>query len=62
MYAAFSMTPVSVTAPIVAGYPLVTALISARVLPDDALTARKVAGAAITVAAIAFLVASTIGA
>lgn len=58
MYAAFSMAPVSVIAPIIAAYPLITTLVSALVLREDALTARKAAGAAITVAAIVYLVAS----
>lgn len=58
MYVAFSRAPVSVVAPIVASYPLFTALVSAFVLHDDRLTARKAAGAAITVAAIVYLVAS----
>ena len=62
MYAAFTMAPVSVVAPIVATYPLITTLASALVLRDDALTARKAAGAAITVAAIVYLVASRTGA
>jgi drug/metabolite transporter (DMT)-like permease len=57
MYAAFSMAPVSIIAPIVAAYPLITALISTLVLHDDRLTTRKAAGAAITVASIAYLVA-----
>jgi len=61
MYAAFTMAPVSVVAPIVATYPLITTLVSALVLRQDALTARKAAGAAITVAAIVYLVASRSG-
>ena len=61
MYAAFTMAPVSVVAPIVATYPLITTLASALVLREDALTARKAAGAAITVAAIVYLVASGTG-
>jgi drug/metabolite transporter (DMT)-like permease len=61
MYAAFSIAPVSVMAPIVAAYPLVTTLVSAFVLHDDALTVRKAAGAAMTVAAIVYLVASWTG-
>ena len=60
MYAAFIMAPVAVVAPIVATYPLITTLVSALVLREDALTARKAAGAAITVAAIVYLVASRI--
>ena len=62
MYAALSMAPVSIVAPIVAAYPLITSVISALVLHDDALTACKTAGAAITVAAILYLVASSTGA
>jgi len=62
MYAAFSIAPVAVIAPIVAAYPLVTTLVSAFVLHDDALTVRKAAGAAMTVAAIVYLVASWTGA
>jgi drug/metabolite transporter (DMT)-like permease len=58
MYAAFTTAPVSVIAPIVAAYPLVTTLVSAAVLHEDRLTARKALGAAITVAAIVYLVAS----
>lgn len=58
MYAAFSMAPVSIVAPIVAAYPLVTTLVSAAVLHEDRLTTRKALGAAITVAAIVYLVAS----
>lgn len=62
MYSALNMAPVSIVAPIVAAYPLVTTLLSAVVLHDDALTWRKAAGAALTVAAIVYLVASITGA
>jgi drug/metabolite transporter (DMT)-like permease len=62
MYAALSKAPVAVIAPIVASYPLVTALVSAAVLRKEALTVRAMAGAVITVAAIVYLVASGAGA
>jgi drug/metabolite transporter (DMT)-like permease len=58
MYAALSVAPVSLVAPLVATYPLVTALVSAAELRDEVLTARIMAGAAITVAAVVYLVAS----
>jgi drug/metabolite transporter (DMT)-like permease len=58
MYGAFNMAPVSIVAPIVAAYPLVTTLVSAAVLHEDRLTMRKAAGATITVAAIVYLVVS----
>lgn len=58
MYAALSTAPVALVAPLVATYPLVTVMVSAAVLRDEALSARTVAGAAITVAAIVYLVAS----
>ena len=59
MYAALSMAPVAMVAPVVASYPLITALVSAAVLREEALTARRVAGAGITAAAIIYLVAAT---
>jgi drug/metabolite transporter (DMT)-like permease len=55
MYAALSAAPVSLVAPIVAGYPLVTVLASAM-LREEPLNARVIAGAALVVAAIAYLV------
>ena len=55
MYAALSAAPVSLVAPIVASYPLVTVIASA-VLREEPLNARVVAGAALVVAAIAYLV------
>jgi drug/metabolite transporter (DMT)-like permease len=58
MYAALSMAAVSTVAPIVAAYPLVTALASALVLRGEMLTMRIIIGAAVTVAAIVYLVAS----
>jgi uncharacterized membrane protein len=57
MYTALTLAPVSLVAPIVATYPLVTTLVSAAVLRDEVLTARVMAGAAITIAAIVYLVA-----
>jgi drug/metabolite transporter (DMT)-like permease len=62
MYAALSLAPVWTVAPIVAAYPLVTAIVSAAALPDEKLSLRAVAGAAITVAAVAYLVVSHSGA
>lgn len=58
MYGALSIAPVSLVAPVVATYPLITALLSAVVLREEAVTRRMVAGATITVLAIAYLVAS----
>ena len=57
MYAALSAAPVSLVAPTVASYPLVTVLGSALVLREEPLNARIVAGALLVVAAIAYLVA-----
>ena len=58
MYAALSMAPVSMVAPVVATYPLITALVSAAVLREEALTPRAAAGALITVAGVIYLVTS----
>ena len=58
MYVALSMAPVSLIAPVIATYPLVTAIASAVVLREEPLTARMVAGAIITVAAIVYLIVS----
>jgi drug/metabolite transporter (DMT)-like permease len=58
LYTALTMAPVSTVAPLVATYPLVTALVSALVLHDEAITARVVAGAGVTVAAVAYMVAA----
>jgi len=62
MYAALNIAPVSLVAPMVATYPLATALVSAAVLRGEPLTRRMVAGASITVLAIVYLVASRTGA
>jgi drug/metabolite transporter (DMT)-like permease len=57
MYAALASAPVGLVAPIVASHPLVTLLVSALVLREERLSPRGVAGAVITVGAIAWLVA-----
>jgi drug/metabolite transporter (DMT)-like permease len=62
MYGALSVAPVSLVAPIVATYPLVTVLASAVVLREERVTPRMAAGAAITVLAMIYLVASKPGA
>ena len=62
MYVALNSAPVSLVAPIVASYPLVTALVSALVLRDEAVSLNKGAGAVVTVLAIVYLVASNGGA
>ena len=61
MYGALTLAPVSLVAPIVAAYPVVTALASAAVLRDEPIDARVLAGGALTVAAIVYLVAATAG-
>ena len=58
MYAALSGAPVWMVAPVVAAYPLVTAIMSAAVLREETLSIQTVSGAALTVAAIAYLVGS----
>ena len=58
MYAALTKAPVAIVAPIVAAYPLVTALASAFVLREEPVRMQALIGAAITVAAIGYLVAS----
>ena len=55
MYAALARAPVSAVAPIIAAYPLITVLGSALFLRSEPLNRRIVAGAIITVAAIAWL-------
>ena len=57
MYVALSRAPVSLVAPVVAAYPLVTVLLSAVFLRDEPLNLRVVLGTLITVAAVAYLVA-----
>jgi drug/metabolite transporter (DMT)-like permease len=55
MYAALARAPVSAVAPIIAAYPLITVLGSALFLRSEPLNRRIVAGAIITVAAVAWL-------
>ena len=55
MYAALSQAPVSTVAPVIAAYPLVTVLGSTLFLRAEPLNRRIIAGAVITVAAIAWL-------
>lgn len=62
MYGALNLEPVSLVAPAVPTYPLVTALASALVLHEEPVTLRMMAGATITVLAIVYLVASSTGA
>jgi len=57
MYGALQRAPVSFVAPVVATYPLITALVSAGVLREEPVTRRMVAGATMTVLAVACLVA-----
>jgi drug/metabolite transporter (DMT)-like permease len=57
MYIALSQAPVSLVAPVVAAYPLVTVLLSAILLRDEPLNLRVVLGTLVTVAAVAYLVA-----
>lgn len=55
MYSALAIAPVSTVAPVIAAYPLVTALVSALFLRGETLNARIIGGAMITVTAIAWL-------
>jgi len=57
MYAALSKAPVALVAPIVATYPLTTALASALLLREERVTLRLVVGACIAVASSVTLVA-----
>ncbi len=58
MYFALSMAPVWVVAPIVASYPLLTALFGAALLHDEKLPASALAGAGLTIAAVVYLLVS----
>jgi len=62
MYAALNTAPVWTVAPIVASYPLITAVLGAAVLHDEKFSLQAAAGAAITVTAIVYLVRSHTGA
>jgi len=57
MYAALSEAPVALVAPIVATYPLTTALAGALLLREERVTLRMVVGACIAVASSVTLVA-----
>jgi drug/metabolite transporter (DMT)-like permease len=59
MYAALNAAPVSLVAPVVATNPLITALVSALVLREEALSLRMAAGVGVTVLAVIYLVRST---
>src|SRR2546423_1070456 len=56
MYAALAAAPVSLVAPIIAGYPLVTVLLGAALLREERLNVRVISGAMLVAAAIAYLV------
>ena len=56
MYAALAAAPVSLVAPVIAGYPLVTVLLGAALLREERLNARVISGAMLVAAAIAYLV------
>jgi drug/metabolite transporter (DMT)-like permease len=58
MYAALSMAPVWTVAPVVASYPLITAILGAVLLRDEKFSWRAATGAIVTVAAIVYLVGS----
>jgi drug/metabolite transporter (DMT)-like permease len=55
-YGALNIAPVSLVAPIVASYPLVTAAASALVLREEALSVRIALGAIVTVLSVIYLV------
>ncbi len=61
MYAALAVGPVWIVAPVVAAYPLVTALVGAALLRDERLTLNVAIGTVATVAAVAFLVGARPG-
>lgn len=56
MFAALNSGSVALIAPIVATYPLVTLFLGAFVLEDETVNARKVGGAVLAIASIAYLV------
>lgn len=58
MYAALAVAPVWTVVPIVASYPLITAIVGTAVLADEKLSLQVVVGASITVAAVVYLVSS----
>ena len=58
MYLALSAAPVSLIAPVVAGYPLITVVLGCALLREERLTVRMASGALLIAAAIAYLVAA----
>ena len=62
MYGALGIAPVSLVAPVVATYPLVTALLSALLLREEVLTLRMLAGAATMLLAVVYLTLTPTGA
>jgi drug/metabolite transporter (DMT)-like permease len=56
MYGALRGAPVSYVAPIIATYPLVTVLLSALLFKDERIGPRVLAGSAIVVASVVYLV------
>ena len=62
MYGALGIAPVSSVAPVVATYPLVTVLLSAVLLREEALTLRMLTGAATMVLGVVYLTLSNTGA
>lgn len=61
MYSALNGAPVSLVAPIVATYPLVTALVSTLLLREEKATSRLLLGAGIMVLAVIWLVSAPRG-
>ncbi len=59
MYVALSMAPVWVVAPIIASYPLLTAVIGTAVLHDEKVSLHGAAGAVLTIASIVYLLLSS---
>ena len=59
MYVALSMAPVWVVAPIIASYPLLTAVIGTAVLHDEKVSLHGTAGAVLTIASIVYLLLSS---
>lgn len=59
MYFALSMAPVWVVAPIIASYPLLTAIIGTAVLHDEKVSLHGAAGAVLTIASIVYLLLSS---
>jgi uncharacterized membrane protein len=57
MYSALAVAPVSTVAPVIAAYPLVTALASALFLRGEKISAQIICGAILTVTAIIYLAA-----